>query len=100
MKPSQMTAQTVKRYLGRTSNEEDELIEIAISSAKAFILGYTGLDENQLDEHEDITVAYLCLSAQMYSDRELLVDSANLNPTVQKILDMHSINLLPSSEVE
>lgn len=99
MKPSQMTAQTVRKYLGRTSNDEDELIEIAMSSAKAFILGYTGLDENQLDEHEDITIAYLCLTESMYVDREMIVDSTNLNPTVKQILDMHCVNLLPGVEV-
>lgn len=99
MKPSQLTVQIVKKYLGRTSDNEDELIEISMSSAKAFILGYTGLNDEQLDEYEDITIAYLCLTESMYVDREMIVDSTNLNPTVKQILDMHCVNLLPSEEV-
>lgn len=100
MKVSQITTQTVKKYLGRASDEDNELIEIAMSSALAFILGYTGLTREQLDEYDDMAIAYLCLSESMYVDRDLVVDGTNLNPTVKQILDMHRRNIVPTATAE
>ena len=52
------------------------------------------LFSEELDEHEDITIACLCLINDMYSERDYKVDRTNLNPTVETILSMHSRNYL------
>ena len=58
---------------------------------------YTGLTAAQLDESEDFVVALLVLAQDMYDNRALYADSSNVNQAVQSILDMHSVNLLPSA---
>lgn len=53
-----------------------------------------GLDDAQIDEYEDITVAYLVLINDMYSSRDFSSDRASQNPVTAQILALHSINLL------
>ena len=54
------------------------------------------LDAAQLDGSQDFVPVLLVLCQDMYDNRALYVDSANVNQMVQSILDMHSVNLLPS----
>lgn len=75
---------------------EDGYLSTLIGAAIAYMCKYTGLTTSQLDESQDLVPVLLALCHDMYDNRALYVDSANVNRMVQSTLDMHSVNLLPS----
>lgn len=82
-----------------TANEQRQLENIMLPAAVAFCAGQTGLSKEELDQHEDITIAVLEVIADMWDDRSMIVTNDKINPVVDRILFMHSNNLLPSAEV-
>lgn len=96
MKVSEITVNHLIEYAREdiTDVETVNLFTTILLSAKAFIKGYTGLSDAQLDEHEDITMAVYVLVTEMYENRVYTVDKNNVNKVISSILDMHSINLL------
>lgn len=97
-KVSEVTAADLAEYLrvGEVTESEEGFLSTIIGAAKSYMCKYTGLTEEQLDESSDLVIALLVLAQDMYDNRALYVDSANVNLAVQSILDMHSVNLLPS----
>ena len=97
-KVSEVTSTDLAEYLrvGEVTASEDGFLKTIIGAATAYMSKYTGLTAEQLDESSDIVIALLVLCQDMYDNRALYVDSANVNLAVQSILDMHSVNLLPS----
>lgn len=97
-KVSEVTAADLAEYLrvGEVAESEEGFLSTIIGAAKSYMTKYTGLTAEQLDESSDIVIALLVLCQDMYDNRALYVDSANVNLAVQSILDMHSVNLLPS----
>jgi hypothetical protein len=97
MKISEITTQDLTDYLridDPTEIEESE-IERMKTSAISFITGYTGLTETELDDFEDLTQALFVLVADMFDNRNMQSDkSVNVNKMVDRILGMHSVNLL------
>lgn len=98
-KVSEVTSTDIAEYLrvGEVTASEDGFLKTIIGAATAFMRKYTGLTAAQLDDSEDFVVALLVLCQDMYDNRALYVDSSNVNLAVQSILDMHSVNLLPSA---
>lgn len=98
-KVSEVTSTDLAEYLrvGEVTASEDGFLKTIIGAATAYMCKYTGLTAAQLDESEDFIFALLVLAEDMYDNRALYVDSANVNQAVQSILDMHSVNLLPSA---
>lgn len=98
-KVSEVTSTDLAEYLrvGEVTPSEDGFLKTIIGAATAYMCKYTGLDAAQLDGSQDFVVVLLVLCQDMYDNRALYVDSANVNLTVQSILDMHSVNLLPSA---
>lgn len=98
-KVSEVTAADLAEYLrvGEVTPSEEGLLATIIGAAKSYMCKYTGLTAEQLDESSDLVIALLVLCQDMYDNRALYVDSANVNLAVQSILDMHSVNLLPSA---
>ena len=97
MKIREITTQDLTDYLridDPTEIEESE-IERMKTSAISFITGYTGLTETELDDFEDLTQALFVLVADMFDNRNMQSDkSVNVNKMVDRILGMHSVNLL------
>lgn len=94
MRLSELTAYEVSSYLMLDEDEDTGLLPHLLAAAKSYIAGYTGLDETELDAHEDITVAALILCADLYDNRLMVVDNSNANITVQTILNLHRNNLI------
>jgi len=63
-------------------------------AAIEYVKSFTGLKEKEIDEHEDITIAVLVLVSDMYDNRQMYVDRANTNKTVDTILGMYRVNFL------
>ena len=97
-KVSEVTSTDLAEYLrvGEVTASEEGFLNTIIVAAKSYMRKYTGLTAEQLDESSDLVIALLVLCQDMYDNRALYVDSANVNLAVQSILDMHSVNLLPS----
>lgn len=97
-KVSEVTSADLAEFLrvGEVTPSEDEFLKTIIGAATAYMSKYTGLTTAQLDGSQDFVFVLLVLCQDMYDNRALYVDSANVNQTVQSILDMHSVNLLPS----
>lgn len=79
------------------SDSDKSMLATIIKAVSAYMCKYTGLSAAQLDESTDFVIAALALAQDMYDNRTIYADSTNPNLTVQSILDMHSINLLPSA---
>lgn len=98
MKISEVTVDNLASYMRLddvTKTELDE-IEMMKTSAIAFMSDYTGLTIEDLDKHESLTTALFILVTDMFDNRNLYLDtkSANINKSVECILNMHSVNLL------
>ena len=98
MKVSEIAIKDLSDYLKLDfeSLTEEEKAELStfLSSAKAFILEYTGLNSEEIDGHETFVIAVYVLVQDMYDNRSYYVDKSNLNQVVAHILNMHSVNLL------
>jgi hypothetical protein len=95
MKISEITVNNVVEYLRLEDGEYNEAeIENLLNVAKQFVKSYTGLTDEQIDEHEDFYIVIMILCQDMYDNRSYYVDKSNLNKVVETILGMYSVNLL------
>lgn len=78
------------------SGADNTLLSAILKAVPAYMTKYTGLSVAQLDESPDMVIAALALAQDMYDNRSIYADTNTPNLTVQSILDMHSVNLLPS----
>ena len=106
MRPRDLMAADIALFSRKILNtaEFDELsvleqqeCEDALAAAKAAATAYTGLDI-ETTEQEDLAYAVKALAAEMIDNRQVTMQYTGRNPTVMQILDMHSVNLLPSAE--
>jgi uncharacterized phage protein (predicted DNA packaging) len=94
MKISEVTEQHLKDYANVFHNEDDSLFKNILAAGKAYIKGYTGLDDTKLDSKEDMTMVLFVLSNELYDNRTFTVENDKVNTVIKSILDMHSVNLL------
>lgn len=69
-------------------------------AAVAYVSGQTGLNETEMDGHEDLTIAVLTVISDMWDNRSLTIDRSNPNTLVDNILFAYSSNLLPDVDAE
>lgn len=93
---SQLTTTDIVDYLRlpEVTPEDSAFIGNILEASKAFVYKYTGLTPAQVDEALDITIAVYVLCQDMYDNRSMYVDNANVNKVVEAILGLHSVNLL------
>lgn len=95
---SETTVKNLADYLklDYSSLAEEEILELAafLQVAQRFIADYTGLSNDEIDEHETFVIAVYVLAQDMYDNRSFYVDKSHLNRVVETILGMHSVNLL------
>lgn len=94
MKVSELSPDDVIRFARMEDTEADIDPSVLLAAAKGFVRGYTGLSDEELDEHDDMVLAVLVLCTEMYETRTMTVDQLNLNPTADAILSLHRVNLL------
>lgn len=70
-------------------------MEVFKTAAIKYCANFTGLTEEELDKHEDITIAVLCLISDMYENRGTTSTVSNTNKTVDTILSFHCKNFIP-----
>lgn len=89
----------IREMLENLEEEDVKLLEAMKVAAVNYCKGYTGLSEEELDKHEDITIAVLVLISDMWDNRSMTIERSNPNRVIDTILGMHSVNLLPNLEV-
>ena len=98
MRISEMTQDKVQQFIRAEDGVlQPEILAMAMESARTYMRSYTGLELEELDEIEEMALAFLVLVQDMYDNRTMHPDTkyANSgNKTVQTILDMHRRNLL------
>ena len=94
MKPSEITASEVIKYARMENTDTDISPETLLTAAKAFVKSYTGMTDEELDKHEEISIAILALCTDMYDNRQSTVESDKVNRVVETILGLHAVNLL------
>lgn len=78
------------------SVDEQRDCENALHCAVAFVLDYTGLATLNPAPSKALEYAVKTVAAEMLDNRQITAQYTTGNPTVTKILGMHSTNLLPS----
>jgi hypothetical protein len=103
MKISEVSISDLKQYANVFHNEDDIMFDTILTACKQFITTYTGLPlvddplnniTDSVDDHEDLTIALMVLSNEMYDNRAFVVDNTKLNFVIKQILDSHSVNYL------
>lgn len=95
MKVSEIQVSNIVNYLILEDGQYQEAeLQVILDASKAYIRSYTGLDNEQIDTHEDFVIVVYILCQDMYENRCMYVDNKNLNRTVETILGMHCINLV------
>ena len=96
MKVSEITLEYIMEYtrIDAPDEAEQKLLDAIKVAAVSYASSYTGLEPEELDQHEDITLAVLALISDMYDNRQMYVDKSNVNRVAETILGMYSENLL------
>lgn len=100
MKVSDLTPEYVGSWLGYiaegeqlTAGQTGELTA-ALAAAKAFAVGFTGLDEAELDDYEDLTIAVIGLCNDYLVSNRPEAAAFQVNKMSEGLLAMHCRNFL------
>jgi len=95
-KISEITQTDLVDYLriSELDSSQTQLLTTIQAAATNYIVGVTGLTLEQLDDYPDLTLALYALVQDMYDNRAIYVDKANISDTVSTILNMYRTNLL------
>lgn len=97
MKVSELTLETVAIFNRIDTDAADiDLIEyVFLPAAKEHICKILGIDTEEMDKHEDLTLAVCVLAGTMYDNRSMVADSDKENRTVADIVSKYDRNLIP-----
>ena len=93
---SEITTDDLVDYLRLPDVDSAQLTLLTTIKAAAinYIVGVTSLKLDDLDNYPDMTIAVYALVQDMYDNRAIYVDKANISDTVSTILNMYRTNLL------
>lgn len=95
MKFSEVTIEDLIRYCNAYDDESTKKdMKLILEGVKSYIKSYTGLNNEEVDEIEDLTLVLLAISAYMFDNREFTIENNKVNSLYKSILDMHSMNYL------
>lgn len=94
MRISEVTESDIAEYLRLDPGAEPDILEHIRKAVVEYMKSYTGMDDIELDEHEEFYAAFMVLAQDMYDNRSYVVNNANVNHVVETILGLHRKNLL------
>ncbi len=100
MKLSEITVSDVGCYLRLEKDQvkaNAKQLTAIMEAAKRYIVSYTGLTTEELDDYDDLWLAFMVLCQDMFDNRTMYPDakgSGSANRVVESILGMHAGNLL------
>lgn len=93
MKVSEITVDEIIAN-GSFYEEDRQQLNIYLAAAKSFVKNYTGLNDAEIDEIEDMTLAVFALVNDFFNNRDFTTNTTRLNPAIRSILGMYSVNLI------
>lgn len=81
-------------HLSELDSSQTQLLTTIKAAAINYVVGVTNLTLVQLDNYPDLTLAVYALVQDMYDNRTIYVEKANISDTVNTILNMYRTNLL------
>ena len=95
-KVSEITLSNLVDYLRLTEldSSQEQLLTTILEAAKNYIVSETAQTLETLDNFPDITLAAYALAQDLYDNRAVYVDKANVSETISTILGRYRINLL------
>lgn len=95
-KISEITYQDIADYirLSEISQDDQNTLTNLINISIDYISKYTGIENENLDNYNDLVIVVFILCQDMWDNRTLYVENSNMNKVVETILGMHQINLL------
>ena len=92
MRVSEIDEDYLVNYLKLDEPDDDDIkfAQTCLDAAKSFIRGQTGINDEQIDAYEDITIAVLVLTQDMYDNRRLYVEKSNVNKVVDSIIYLYA----------
>lgn len=95
MKVSDINGTHIKEYIRLDDDCNEEMLEEMKKAAIAYVKSFTAMSDEELDEHEDISIAVLVLIQDMYDNRAYQTEKqVNTNKVVDSILHMYRKNLI------
>lgn len=94
MKISEITESEIAEYLRLDPGTVPNVLGPIRKAAAEYIKSYTGMDDAQIDAHEEFYAVFMVLAQDMYDNRSFTVNNANVNKVVESILGLHRTNLL------
>lgn len=94
MKISEITNAEIAEYLRLDEGAKPSNVEAMRRAAVEYMKSYTGMSEAEIDSHEEFYPVFMVLVQDMYDNRSMYVNNANVNKVVDSILGMHRTNLL------
>lgn len=93
---SNISIADLKGYCNVTIPDDDSLFTSILTACKAYIKGYTGLSDEEMDLHEDLSIALYVLASELYDNRAFTIEATRVNPNmvVTSILGMYATNYL------
>lgn len=93
---SELTPAMVKDYSGISDDDSDDIVgTLIMPAAKAYIIGYTGLTVEEIDQHADLATAFCVLCNDMFTQRDYTTSiHRQVSPTVKTILSLYAVNHL------
>lgn len=97
MKIGDITETDVCSYL-RLDEPSPEL-PLIMAAAQSYIKNYTGLSAEEIDQYDELSIAYMVLCQDMHDNRAMYVEGSRgqtpgVNKVIDSILGMHCVNLL------
>lgn len=97
---SEIRIKTIVEYLRLEDGQySDNELNIMLDAAKSFVQSQTGLSKEEIDTHEDISIAILVLVQDLFENRTMYVEKSNVNKVVDSILSMYRTNFLPGVSI-
>lgn len=105
MKTSKLTYSELADYLRIEPDDltamERNVLDAFLEAARTYAANYTGRTVEELDGYPDVAIAVLCVAGDMYTNRDCISTvKGSANQTVDTILSMYRVNLLPTPEAE
>lgn len=96
MKVSEVNEAYLISYLKEDEPDDDDirLMKSCFDAARSFVRGQTNLTDERIDMYDDLTIAVLVLTQDMYDNRRMYVDKNNLNKVVDSIIYQYAENWL------
>lgn len=93
MKINDITLEVVQQYLRLNPGEDESELNIYIQAAKSFIMQYTGLTLEEIEDKEYFTIPALMLISEFYENKSIQ-GSKKVNLIYESLLNLGKIHNL------